>query len=321
MLNVQLNDRVYVYRVNQQGRLLFIEANPAGKDPLDWINTNRDFFEQSLKNYGGVVLRNFAVDSASQFNKLAQAISPKLLDYVYRSTPRTSVGGKIYTATEYPPALSIPLHNENSYSQNWPNIIMFYCAIAALEGGETPVADSRRVLARIPADIIDIFDKKKLMYVRNYHESLDLSWETVFQTENKLEVEAYCQQNNIKYQWQDKSPFLRTWQICQATWQHPLTQEKVWFNQAHLFHISNLELSDQKTLLNEFGIKNIPRNVYYGDGSEIENEALEIIRSAYEAEKITFKWLQGDVMILDNILMAHGRCPFKGDRKILVAMS
>ena len=61
-------------------------------------------------------MRNFSIRSVSEFNKLANQISPNLLNYENRSTPRTLLGGKIYTATEYPAHKQIPLHNENSYT-------------------------------------------------------------------------------------------------------------------------------------------------------------------------------------------------------------
>lgn len=68
------------------------------------------------------------------------------------------------------------------------------------------------------------------------------------------------------------------------------------------------------------GKDKFPRNAYYRDGSEIEEESLEAIRQAYEQERIVFIWQKGDVMILDNRLIAHSRNPFKGNRKVVVAM-
>jgi alpha-ketoglutarate-dependent taurine dioxygenase len=35
---------------------------------------------------------------------------------------------------------------------------------------------------------------------------------------------------------------------------------------------------------------------------------------------ISFRWERGDVLLLDNYLVAHGRNPYEGPRKILVAM-
>ena len=67
-----------------------------------------------------------------------------MLDYSYRSTPRTLVNGKIYTSTEYPAEQFIPLHNEMSYARDWAMKIWFYCIKPAAKDGETPIADSRR---------------------------------------------------------------------------------------------------------------------------------------------------------------------------------
>ena len=50
-------------------------------------------------------------------------------------------------------------------------------------------------------------------------------------------------------------------------------------------------------------------------------DVLSHIREAYEQEKIIFKWQKGDIMLLDNVLMAHGREPYKGERKVAVAMA
>jgi hypothetical protein len=35
----------------------------------------------------------------------------------------------------------------------------------------------------------------------------------------------------------------------------------------------------------------------------------------------SFNWQRGDVMVVDNVLATHGREPFTGERRILVAMS
>src|SRR5690606_7153367 len=140
------------------------------------------------------------------FNKVVQIICPNLLDYVYRSTPRTRLGGKIYTATEYPPDRIIPLHNENSYTKSWPHKIFFFSVIVAAEGGETPIASSRNVYKRIDNSIREKFETKGIMYVRNYTPGVDLSWQDVFQTEQKCEVDEFCKNNGIQAQWNNYGP-------------------------------------------------------------------------------------------------------------------
>jgi hypothetical protein len=94
-----------------------------------------------------------------------------------------------------------------------------------------------------------------------------------------------------------------------------------WFNQAHLFHTSSLPAAVREDLLASFGPEQLPRNALYGDGSVIEDEALTEIRAAFEAETVATPWQTGDVMLVDNMLMSHGRNPYDGPRKVLVAMS
>lgn len=297
----------------------------TNEDPVVWLRNNKDFVDKTLSTDGAILLRKFNINSLSEFNKFAQSLTPKLLDYTYRSTPRRTLGGKIYTATEYPAEREIPLHNENSYTLSWPEKIMFFCVLPAEEGGYTPIADSRKVYNRISKRTIDLFDSKGVMYVRNYIPGIDLSWQEVFQTNERSEVEVFCQNHGLDYKWhttaEPNKPILTTSQICQATLRHPKTGELVWFNQAHLFHNSSLDQVSFDLLVDTVGIENMPRNSFFGDGQPIPIEILEEIRSAYEKEKILFQWQKSDLLILDNILMTHGRTAFKGNRKIAVAMA
>jgi alpha-ketoglutarate-dependent taurine dioxygenase len=60
---------------------------------------------------------------------------------------------------------------------------------------------------------------------------------------------------------------------------------------------------------------------YYGDGGRIDNATLASVREVLRAQRRTFRWQQGDLLVVDNVLVAHGRLPFDGLRRILVAMS
>ena len=252
----------------------------SGADSLRWFKDNKELIEENILKYGGFLFRNFGFRSVSEFNNLVNVLETNLLDYQYRSTPRTRLGGKIYTATEYPADQAIPLHNENSYTNFWPQKIYFFCVLTAKEGGQTPVADSRKVYNLINPAVRNKFKKNGIMYVRNFIPGIDLSWQEVFQTADPNDVATFCEKNKIAYSWlQNQSAVLQTTQICQATLKHPKTSENVWFNQAHLFHISALPKENVEYLLSEVGKDYLPRNSYYGDGSEIDNEDLNHIRA------------------------------------------
>lgn len=300
---------------------IVLEAQGKSFNSFEWVKENKLLLEDMLLKQGGFLLRNFNLHSISEFNRIVQSFTPQLLEYVYRSTPRTKLGGKIYTATEYPAERIIPLHNENSYSRSWPHKIFFFSVIVASEGGETPIADSRNVYKRIDPQVRSKFEKYGVMYIRNYTKGIDLSWQEVFQTEEKEDVERYCKEHQIEFEWKEGVPELTTRQMCQATLIHPVSGEPVWFNQAHLFHISTLDEESRLSLIKELGEENLPRNALYGNGELIEEAALNHIREAYNREKVKFRWHKGDIMILDNILMAHGRETYKGERKVAVAMA
>ncbi|HEY6924005.1 MAG TPA: TauD/TfdA family dioxygenase [Steroidobacteraceae bacterium] len=287
-----------------------------------WIAANKERVIQSLEASGAVLIRGFRSWTESDFRVVVNVIGgEEPLEYVYRSTPRTDLGRGVYTATEYPPGLSIPLHNENAYQRDWPMLLFFFGAHPAEGGGgQTTLADMAKVTARIDPSIRARFEEKKVMYIRNYRKDVDLPWSVVFQSDSRQDVEKYCASHDIKFEWTPEG-HLRTRQVCDALSVHPRTGQWIWFNQAHLFHPSSMDERTRQALRSMFKDEDLPRNATYGDGSAIEESALEEIREAFRKETVGVQWHKGDVLILDNMLVSHGRSPYKGKRKILVAMA
>lgn len=300
--------------------LMVQPAQDAALNLADWAATQTDWIEERLRHHGGILFRGFSRNDTAGLEQFLNALGGNLLDYAYRSTPRTQVSGRVYTSTEYPASQTIPLHNEMAYSRHWPLKIAFLCEQPAAWGGTTPIADSRQVYQALPEKLRSRWQQRQVLYVRNYGGGLDLPWQTVFQTEDRSAVEAFCQANGMTWTW-GQGDRLRTRQVCQSIARHPHTGDWVWFNQAHLFHISSLDAAVRAGLLADVAEADLPRNAYHGDGAPLDEADLAAIRGAYQAATVEFLWQQGDVLLLDNMLTAHGRTPYGGPRKILVGMA
>lgn len=299
---------------------LVITSSVKGVNLAVWANSNQDFIDKILLKHGAIVFRGFNVNGAIEFEEVIKSISGELLEYHERSSPRSLISGRIYTSTDYPAEQSIFLHNEHSYSTSWPMKLFFYCVTPAHQGGETLLADSRKIFEHIDPTIRNSFIQKKWMYVRNFGDRFGLSWQTAFQTTDKTVVEKYCRANDIEFEWKDKNR-LKTRQVREAAVRHPRTGEMVWFNHLAFFHVSILEPTVSNALLAEFEEQDLPNNTYYGDGSPIKPSVLDKLREAYCQEAISFPWQEGDILLIDNMLTSHGRAPFIGPRKVLVGMA
>lgn len=303
-----------------KGFPLVVQPALEGVDLLQWITGARETVERWTREHSGVLFRGFEISSIEEFEQFARAFSPTLLDYVDQHTPRTKLNEHIYTSTEYPSDHHVPFHSENSKNSTWPLKIWFFCLQPASQGGETPIADNRKVFQLLDPAITKRFCEKNVMYVRNFGEGVGLTWQKVFQTAERAEVEVYCRQTGMTCEWKSNDR-LRVRHVGQAVATHPQTLETVWFNQAHLFHVSGLSAEARESIRQVFSEEELPGNAYYGDGSPIEDSVLDEIREAYWQAAVTFPWRSGDVLMLDNMLLAHARTPYSGTRRVAVAMA
>lgn len=289
----------------------------AGIDPGRWAKAHRERLLTVATAYGAVMLRGLPADPGV-LETIAAAVGGTTVPYRERSTPRTQVHGNIYTSTEYPPDQRIPLHNENSYSDVWPSMLFFLCEIAAEAGGATPLADSRAVFNAISPSVRDRF-ADGIRYTRTYREDLGLSWQEAFQTNVRGEAENYCRQHNQHFEWSGSA--FRTSHAEPAWRREPKTGSFVWFNQAHLFHISALDEEVREALLLTYDEADLPRNAYLSDGRPIPPADVAAIDAAYARCEFALPWEPGSLLIIDNMLMSHGRMPYRGRRRVLVAMT
>ncbi|AMS21566.1 non-ribosomal peptide synthetase [Pseudomonas synxantha] len=304
--------------VPEQDFPLLMEPTDPGLDLVAWIKENRTLVEAKLARHAGILFRGFALRDIHDFEAFAEAVQPGLYGQ-YGDLPKKEGGKNTYRSTPYPEKKMILFHNESSHQDRWPRKQLFFCEQPSPVGGATPVVDCRQMYLKLPVAIRERFEDKGLLYVRTFADKLDVSWQHFFKTDVRADVEARCRAAGIEWTWLDNDELqIRT--PCPAIIRHPVTEEKTFFNQVQLHHIFCLDPDVREDLLALFGEQRMPRHVYYGDGSPIEDEVMALVGELYEACAVRFDWQKGDVILLDNMLAAHARDPFEGPRKIIVAM-
>ncbi|WP_437589099.1 amino acid adenylation domain-containing protein [Sorangium sp. So ce1000] len=287
-------------------------------DLAAWAREERAFVEAQLLRHGAVLFRGFPIRSVPEFEQVAKAICGELFGE-YGDLPREKAGQNIYGSTPYPADKAILFHNESSHLPRWPLKQWFFCVQAAPEGGATPIVDCRRLYEALAPDVRERFRRSGLLYVRNFTPGFDVGWQDFFHTKDPAVVEERCRAGGMRCEWLAGGR-LRISQRGPAVLSHPKTGEPVFFNQIQLHHPAYLDAPVRESLLAMVGEQWLPRNVTYGDGAPIEVATTRALGEAYERCAVRFAWQEGDIILLDNMLVAHARDPFSGPRKIVVAM-
>ncbi|MBR7835033.1 TauD/TfdA family dioxygenase [Actinospica durhamensis] len=276
--------------------------------------------EPLLTSAKALVLRGFDV-GPDRLDPVLDALLPNRLPYVHGTSPRTKVGRNVYTSTEYPSEFTIAMHSELSYASGWPERLAFYCERPAAEGGATPVVDGALWLSLIDPEIRRAF-AGGVRYIQNLHDGFGFgnSWQQTFECEDRDTVEELLRAAGAQWEWREGTG-LRIEQTRPATARHPRTGEEVWFNQADQFHPAGLGDTAAAELALILGPDELPQSVFYADGGQIPAAAIQHIQQCGLAAAVDVEWRRGDILLIDNMLVAHGRRPYTGPRRVLVAMS
>ena len=332
------------------GSLAFvIEAKPGKADvPRDellaWMGENLQWLEERLHKHGAILFRGFkSLRGPEDFEAVMKVVSHTLLDYAGGTTPRSAVSGKIVSSTDAPAHMTIGQHQEMSYLEPseafpdpTPDKVAFFCEITPGGGGQTPLCDMRRVLEKLPKDLVKRFEDKGLMLTRQLPETkeqgYEVTWPTMFGTSDRKEAEAFAAKRGWRLEWTDDGGVRVFQKPSPTTKSHRATGEKIWFNQAHLLHREYAPWKgdflgwspEQKAEADRLRPALSKRFFYHSthaDGSEISVADLETIRRTIDDTTTMFFWRAGDLLICDNKLVSHGRQPYTAPRKILAALA
>jgi alpha-ketoglutarate-dependent taurine dioxygenase len=311
--------------VPDQNFIVLHECADSSVNAASWVAMNRSAIERSLLNHGAVLLRGFASDP-DVFSQVADQISPVCIDYRGGNAPRLALPGNIFTSTELPPSITLVQHHEMMFTLCWPMKLLFYCDLPALSGGETPLCSGPWVTRKLPARILQEFeDHQGITYIRNFRPDNPLkNIEDTFNTKDHGEIERLCRRDGMDYEWKGTS-WLQTRQVRPAFRTHQVTGDRVFVATAHLWHRAAWSRQLSKSPADySMALMDDPTTSWmhalYGDGTPIDDAVVNELHDFFETEKISFPWQKGDILILDNILVSHGRNPFTGPRRILAAL-
>ncbi|GAA0644516.1 hypothetical protein GCM10010174_79380 [Kutzneria viridogrisea] len=301
------------------GTTLPVVATPNQEqvDLVAWARNNRAMLDDALLTSGALLFRGFEITESEELERFASVfVTDLFVDNGEHS--QSSLNGRAYPPTLFPPEEKLLWHNRDSFNDSGPGRIWFCVKCPATWGGETPIVDSRVMYRTLHPDLRAEFAAKNVMYLRGYGTGLGLDWRTAFRTDSRAEVQARCVAQGLRYEWRDDR--LYTSAVRPSVLRHPVSGEWSWFNQAQHWHLSCLDERTRKSILATFDRDELPRDCRFGDGTPIPDDAMAEICRVYAELEVSFPWQVGDVLMLDNISVAHARNPFGGERKLLVAM-
>ncbi len=275
--------------------------------------------EKQLANSGAILFRGFDVADPEAFDAAVQAYGAPGFTYAesLSNAVRVNVTERVFTANEAPPDTSIYLHHEMAQTPLYPSKLFFFCEIAAEEGGATPLCRSDVLLERLRESdgaFVERLESQGVRYTNIMPASDDAgsgqgrSWRSTLGASSREQAEARLAKLGYDWEWQDDDSLRATTPVLDAVRQLP-DGRTVFFNQ---LIAAFRGWSDSR---------NDPsRAISFGNGEPITVANMaEAIRLS---EELTFDmpWQPGDVVLVDNFLVMHGRRPFSGKRRVLASL-
>lgn len=294
---------------------LVIEPELDDVDLIQWAKANKELIERRLLKHGALLFRNFKMRSLADFRSFIGNVFPQLEMYEIGYAQQKPTRNDLPTALTISSDKTLGWHNDDSFNHfRWPMKLVFYCHKPAQQGGETPLVDCRKLYGFIGPELRERFRRKGVLHVKNYWPELGLVWQNEFGTSDKAAVKSYCDKTGMDLEWLENDR-LRTRFVRPLIDKHPATGESIWFSQAQLWHPYNVASEILALWSSAFAEHDYPSNCFYGDGSRIEDADMQVICEAAKKAQVIFKWQQGDILILDNMLVAHARGTFVGARE------
>lgn len=320
-------------------------SKTAAQSLLDLIAEHHDKIIKRLNQEGAILFRGFACQDIDYFNKaielcdLGSKCSTK--DY---AIPRTLLPNEIYTSSDLPGHIPIPLHHEKPRSKTPPNHIYFCCVTPAEQGGGTVFANAAAIWRDMPEKIQNKITEHGVIYKQFFHgESIKQywlkkilgnhciqRWSRHFGTEDKAFIEKKLRNDKQDWNWINRNNDLIVSSKLPGALIHPLTDQILWFNASeYLNYYSNLIYGALNTLhfykyaAAQYLILNdmLPLVCHYGNGQAFSPDEIADINRVVQKHARVLNWQKGDFMIVDNYTFMHGKEAHQGNRLLYSCMT
>jgi hypothetical protein len=284
-----------------------------------WLAANRTAVDQSLQQSGAILFRGFDVADHDAFDAAVTGYGDENFPYAesLSNAVRINLTPRVFTANEAPPETAIFLHHEMAQTPIYPSKLFFQCVIAADEGGATPICRSDVLLDAMRVEVPDLVEKFATLGVRytNVMPSQNdagsgqgRSWKSTLGVETVEAAEARLAELGYDWSWQDDARLRATSPRLDAVRTLP-DGRTVFFNQL---------IAAWRGWKDN---RNTPgKSVTFGDGTPIGEADMEAAVRLSDALIFDVPWQAGDVVLVDNFLVMHGRRPFKGKRRVLASL-
>jgi len=296
----------------------FTEVNQAGQ----WVQHNLAEIERQLAKSGAVLFRGFPLQDAESFDAFSAAFGYSSFTYheSLSNAVRINFTERVFTANEAPKEVEIFLHHEMAQTPISPEKIFFFCQAAADHGGATPICRSDQLYNAIESrapELAERFERLGVLYTTNMPSSDDIesgqgrSWMSTLSVETVAQAETKLVELGYTWQWLDDGSLNAVTPVLPAV----LTLKsgiKVFFNQLVAAYMGWKGVRDDPS-----------KALSYGDGSAIDKENLELIANLSVDFTFDLEWQDGDMVLIDNKMVMHGRRPYSGTskRQVLVALA
>jgi len=288
--------------------------------PVAWATEHRTEIRRLADSHGAVLLRGLPVRSAEDFHALVVAIGLPPFAYAdsLSNAHRISFTDRVFSANEAPAHLPIYLHHEMAQTPLPPSALFFFCEVAADQGGATPLCRSDILWERISQQIPEfsaLCEEKGLRYTNvmagcaDLDSSMGRSWRSTFRADSPEAAEERMHRLGYTWEWLPEDALRATSPVLPAV-RRLADGRKSFFNQ---FIAATQGWNDTR---NESS-----RAITYGDGSPIDAQHIRRVNTLADELVYDLCWEPGDICLVNNYLVMHGRRPFTGQRRVLASLT